>query len=68
MKTLTLNPKNYKVGDTIKFSTITRSGKETVKRKIVSIDSFGLGVRYNGWNPYYLNNPMLDKIIEHIKL
>lgn len=67
MRRLTLNPKNYKVGDTIKFSTITRAGKETVTRKITYVGSMGIGVRYNGWNPYYLTDPRLDKIKEHKK-
>jgi hypothetical protein len=56
--------KNIKVGDTITFTTITREGKQKGKRKVIEVSGFGIGVRFNGWNPYWINNPRLDKIIK----
>jgi hypothetical protein len=55
----------YKVGDRIKFSTITRDGKTTATRKITSIRNGVVCVRFNGWSDYQLYSNNLDKIIEH---
>lgn len=54
-----------KVGDFIKFRTWDRYGFYTVVRKIVSIDGMGIGVRFNGCNPFFLGH-RLDVIIEKV--
>ena len=54
-----------KVGDTIKVRTWTRDGYHTITRKIVSRDERGIGIRFNGWNPFYLyskNDIIIEKV------
>lgn len=55
-----------KIGDVVHFSTISRVGKTTTKRKIIAINENGvIGVRLFGWNPYWLYSVgRLDKIIK----
>jgi len=54
------------VGDTIKVRTWNRDGFVTVKRKIVTRDELGIGIRLFGYNPFYLYSKS-DIIIKKIK-
>lgn len=52
-----MRTRGIKVGDTIKFTTWTRDGVETCKRKVVAVEPgqrCPIGVRYNGCNPFWL--------------
>ena len=55
-----------KVGDWIKVRTWTRDGYFTIVRKIVYRGEMGIGIRFNGCNPFYLYSKS-DVIIEKVK-
>lgn len=54
--------KQIKVGDTVEITTTSRSGRKTVRRKVVALGQFGVGVRYDGWNPYWVGWDRRDKV------
>jgi hypothetical protein len=56
--------KKLKVGDTIRVNAIHyREGRKKCTRKIVEINSLGVGVRLFGWNPFFLRD---SEIIEKV--
>lgn len=69
-----MRTRGIKVGDTITFTCTTRgSGTRKAKRKVVAIrqDEIGdwrmgtrtwIGVRYDGWNPFWLGAYKTDQI------
>lgn len=56
-----------KVGDYITFTCVTiGSGKRKVRRKVTDMSMFEsngyIGVRYDGWNPFWIVKKLGDKI------
>ncbi len=58
--------RKLKVGDFIKVDTFNREGRKKCERKIVAIDSMGVGVRLFGWNPFYLKNSEIIEKVERV--
>jgi len=54
-----------KVGDKIEVKALHyREGYKKAIRKVVSINSLGVGVRLFGWNPFYLKqSEIIRKVI-----
>lgn len=61
-----MNWSKIKKGDTITFTAINREGKKKATRKVIEVNTLGIGVRMFGWNPFFLD-PRLDKIHSHTR-
>lgn len=47
----------------VKFSCVTREGRQTATRNVISCDDTYVYVRFNGWNPFYLKYKEIIEII-----
>ncbi len=62
-----MNWSTIKKGDTITFTAVHfRSGKKEATRKVLEVNTLGIGVRMFGWNPFFLD-PRFDKITKVVK-
>jgi len=51
-----------KVGDTVKFRTLTRYGYKTGKRKVICLYESGVGVNFEGYRPFFVRHNEIKEV------